>query len=561
MQTAALEARLTTVSESLNSQLNSVCENLKAEMKMENEKLAASLANKSKADHEKLRQEVSLEVQTEINNRTKEIELLRKDTEIKLGRVSDNVEAVYTKIDERLNVHVVNTRKEIAENEREINQRSSALVKEINDHKLYIDTAVESVGQGLAQTKEEVSSRVEGLASEIKTVSTAILTDKQNTLSEFQKVNLAISQIEAKIAGSATPHHSSFVRTEDVGQSSSKITGPTLNQSEHVSGMGVNGLGACSASACAASVVNVPDLACTENVSAASVVTPDGYTNLDEFSLPKFKSSTKQVVMHFLRELDEYFSVRKTPTELKLPLCFKAIEDPFAKQWFTTIYKTVGTYENFKTAFTNLLWGQTRQAQIRCSIYQDRWDRKMSESYTEHYIRYASLASMLNPPLSEEDLAGAMVGHFPPEVQNGMICGNLKTNQDALAYLGNMQGLEITREQMRRPRSDYEERDANTRPPRGRINGTADHGSRDTPQTRNVRYVQGSRNNTDMRRRSPRRFGRNGDSSGWGSSRRQECHSLSPRAQEFEPLTHNREEVAGPSVRGQDTESGNALNA
>jgi hypothetical protein len=76
----------------------------------------------------------------------------------------------------------------------------------------------------------------------------------------------------------------------------------------------------------------------------------------------------------------------------------------------------------------------------------------MSETYTEHYIRYASLASMLNPPLSEEDLAGAMVGHFTPEVQNGMICGNLKTNQDALAYLGNMQALEITREHEAAPR-------------------------------------------------------------------------------------------------------------
>jgi hypothetical protein len=42
----------------------------------------------------------------------------------------------------------------------------------------------------------------------------------------------------------------------------------------------------------------------------------------------------------------------------------------------------------------------------------------MNEKNTENYIRYASLASMLNPPLSEEDLAGAMVDHIPPEVQN-----------------------------------------------------------------------------------------------------------------------------------------------
>jgi hypothetical protein len=69
----------------------------------------------------------------------------------------------------------------------------------------------------------------------------------------------------------------------------------------------------------------------------------------------------------------------------------------------------------------------------------------MNESYAENYIRYASQASMLNPPLSEEDLAGAMVGHFLPEIQNGMICANLKTTQDAIAHLGNMQALEVTR--------------------------------------------------------------------------------------------------------------------
>jgi hypothetical protein len=44
--------------------------------------------------------------------------------------------------------------------------------------------------------------------------------------------------------------------------------------------------------------------------------------------------------------------------------------------------------------------------------------------HAEHYIFYAGMASMLNPPMSE-DLVGAMMGHFPPEVQNGMVYGNL----------------------------------------------------------------------------------------------------------------------------------------
>jgi hypothetical protein len=78
------------------------------------------------------------------------------------------------------------------------------------------------------------------------------------------------------------------------------------------------------------------------------VVVPNGCTDLNELSLPKFNNGAKQVVAHFLRELDKYFALKKTPNELKLPLCFRAIEDPFAKQWFTTVYDTVGTHENFK---------------------------------------------------------------------------------------------------------------------------------------------------------------------------------------------------------------------
>ena len=79
-----------------------------------------------------------------------------------------------------------------------------------------------------------------------------------------------------------------------------------------------------------------------------SVVVPNGCTDINELSLPKCNNSAKQVVAHFLRKLDEYFTLKKTPNELNLPLCVRGIEDPFAKQWFATVYDTVGTYENFK---------------------------------------------------------------------------------------------------------------------------------------------------------------------------------------------------------------------
>ena len=214
---------------------------------------------------------------------------------------------------------------------------------------------------------------VESIEKEVRTVSAALQAEKQSTLSEFQKVNLAVSRIEAKISGGlatqtqsavrTTPHHNSLVRAEDIGQGNSNTTLSPHSYSENSSNTSVSGINTGNVSG-----NNVPDISCNENVNALSVVSPNGCTDLNELSLPKFSNSAKQVVTHFLRELDEYFALKRTRNELKLPLCFRAIEDPFAKQWFATVYDSFGTYENFKTAFANLLGGQTRHAQIWCSF-------------------------------------------------------------------------------------------------------------------------------------------------------------------------------------------------
>jgi hypothetical protein len=211
-QTAVLEARLTAMSKSLDDKLKLACENLKVEMRVENEKVAASLIDKFKADNENVRQEISLEVQTEIKKRSKEIELVRKDNERELNKAKDNINAVSADIDERLKVYVRNTKKEVETCEHEVNHRSRTLVKEMNEHKINIEAAVKDIQQKVAQTKDDVKSRVESIASDVKEISTAILADKQNNATEFQKLKSAINQIQAKVSSSTTPHHSSLIR-------------------------------------------------------------------------------------------------------------------------------------------------------------------------------------------------------------------------------------------------------------------------------------------------------------------------------------------------------------
>jgi len=230
---------------------------------------------------------------------------------------------------------------------------------------MQVDTAVECIRQELGQTKEGLNKSVESIANEVRTVSATLQAEKQSTLSEFQKVNLAVSRIGAKITGGlatqtqfevcTTSHHTSLVRAEDTGQGNSNTTVSPHSHSENSNNTSVSGVNTCNASACNVSVNNVPDISCNDNVNALSVVVSNGCTDLNELNLPKFNNSDKLVVALFLRELDEYFTLKKTPNELNLPLCVRGIEDPFAKQWFATVYDTVGTYKNFVTAFANLL--------------------------------------------------------------------------------------------------------------------------------------------------------------------------------------------------------------
>jgi hypothetical protein len=65
-------------------------------------------------------------------------------------------------------------------------------------------------------------------------------------------------------------------------------------------------------------------------------------------TLPKFTDSSQQVAVHFVRELDEYFALKKSPEELRHQLVFRAISDAFAKQWMPTEYGKIKSYNDFK---------------------------------------------------------------------------------------------------------------------------------------------------------------------------------------------------------------------
>ena len=120
-------------------------------------------------------------------------------------------------------------------------------------------------------------------------------------------------------------------------------------------------------------------------------------THLSELTLPTFTDSTSQVPLHFISDLDQYFSLKRTPGELRLALVFRAVKEPFVKQWLSSSFDRMKNDDEFKKAFNELLWCPSRQASIRSAIYLDKHDPGSGESCLDHYIRYANMASTLNP--------------------------------------------------------------------------------------------------------------------------------------------------------------------
>ena len=122
-----------------------------------------------------------------------------------------------------------------------------------------------------------------------------------------------ISSLEAKITAGVAKNNRSTIpqtvvfRATAVGQIESTVG--TVG-----SGSSVNGANACDMSTCSdgANVPNTSVNSCNNNVRAASALYADN-TDLSEITLPTFTDSTSQVPIYFIRDLDQYFSLKRTP--------------------------------------------------------------------------------------------------------------------------------------------------------------------------------------------------------------------------------------------------------
>jgi len=203
---------------------------------------------------------------------------------------------------------------------------------------------VSNLRQEINQSREKVDSSLHSISGEVKSSiqewESRVQSVKQANDSEIMRINKAISSLEDKIT-TGVPNdnrtaiqQTAVVRTTAVGQTESTVG--TIGSDTSVNS--VNGVNACNLSTCSGSadVTNTSVNPCNNNVNAGPGLYANN-TDLSELILPTFTDSTSQVPLHFSRDLDQYISVKRTPEELRLALVFRAVKEPFAKQWLSSV--------------------------------------------------------------------------------------------------------------------------------------------------------------------------------------------------------------------------------
>ena len=134
--------------------------------------------------------------------------------------------------------------------------------------------------------------------------------------------------------------------------------------------------------------------------------------------------------------------LKSVPRDLELPIAIRSITDPLAHSWLISISHTLKCYEDFKSAVTRHCWSREAQSLARCSIYRDKYSKQSGDKMSAHFLKYAVLATYLEPSIPDRELISALQFHFPPFIQRILATAPLQTVQDAVDILKRLEMME-----------------------------------------------------------------------------------------------------------------------
>jgi ElaB/YqjD/DUF883 family membrane-anchored ribosome-binding protein len=138
-----LRADIVTMIETNNSILQAATENITAKIQQENEKLSEKLTQK---------------LHNEVKKLSSEICTLRGDTENKLQEVTKTIGGISNALNERIDAHVVATRKVTDRISQELNARSGYLLDDMKDYRTETENSLKEFRQDYSQFREQLNS-------------------------------------------------------------------------------------------------------------------------------------------------------------------------------------------------------------------------------------------------------------------------------------------------------------------------------------------------------------------------------------------------------------------
>jgi hypothetical protein len=443
-----------TLQESIKSEINSVrsdvrehIDSVRAELNTNSERLEQVRANLS-AEIARIRTDVKAETDRLIKNCERKNEELRKEIQSNLDSEARRITNLVGQAKREFQSELLAAKEQMDEGQEKLSNAISTFSQEVNDR---FKQQKESTDNVRSQEKSvfeekfgEIQAKFVALENKIsKMPRTAVIVEPQATSDTTQPPS-AVDQMHQKAGG-----------YRNLGQ---------VDEDHQCS---------CQSNSCTACMsMSGNERSMNENVSQVST-----FLSTNELPLPTFDECKEVNPVYHLNQLEEYMKLKGIPQALKLPIAYRSIVGHMSKQWIETVARDIRDYDEFRRAFLNTFWSSARQSLVRCNLYQGKYNRNAGLTLSGHFLKFATMASYLDPRPSDVEIVEAIRFHYPMGIQRSMLSSQLRGIWEALDLLKRIEVMESS-ESFQRPNQQNQpqtqnlgrQNAQNSGPPRGAQN-------------------------------------------------------------------------------------------
>jgi hypothetical protein len=403
------------------------------ELKECNDKFQKEIETKFEKLQESMKADLKTETENLIQRFDRENQKLNKQLTEKLDSEIRNVVHKVSEVQGEIEAELVAAKKSIntvqEEVERKLDQQATQLDNKIDSNLKRIDNLDKEVVTIKEAIKENSDVILRRQGERVEQMQLQVHQEKVTVRNEIEKLNSQI--MELKELALTRNNYDAVPRTPcSAGENIVSRDNMEVHvTSESTLGMMGNTSG----------VINVS--AISENLPAKFPVASSGLGN-SEFPLPRFDDCAETNPKFHLKQLEEFFQLRGIPPSCQLAVAKKSITGKLSKQWLEAVSDKLKYYGDFKQAFLNMWWSPSQQSLVKCSIYQGKYDRGSNLTLSGHFLKYATMASYLEPRPSDTEAIEAIRCHFPIHIQRTMLGTQLRSIGEALDLLKRVELME-----------------------------------------------------------------------------------------------------------------------